>query len=94
MPPGDPSLATTPAQRRLGPPHSRVPQAPGEQMPSHTQTRSPPLWRLGLVRDQPRLDILTGSYQLGKFEGGEKRAKGTGRTLLPLPSSRSKNPWD
>lgn len=36
MPRGDPSLATTPALRGLGPPHSRVPQALGPKMPSHT----------------------------------------------------------
>lgn len=51
------------------------------------RTLNPALRRLGAVRDQPGLGILKGSHQLGKFEEGEKRAKGTG---LPLPSSDRK----
>ena len=57
-------------------------------------TLSPALERLGAVRDQRRLGVPRESLQLSKFKEGEKRAKGTGRTLLPLPSSRSKSPWD
>lgn len=59
-----------------------------------TYTLSPALERLGAVRDRRRFGVPRESLQLSKFKEGEKRAKGTGRTLLPLPNSRSKNPWD
>lgn len=55
---------------------------------------SPAIGRLGAAGDQPRLGMRRNNRQLSKFEEGEKLAKGTGRTLLPLPSDRLKSPWD
>lgn len=54
---------------------------------------SPALGSVGAAGDQPRLGMPGDSRQLSKFEG-ERRAEKTGRTLLPLPSSRSQSPWD